>query len=199
MSNKCYETKFTIGWALVRNSSGIQKMGQFLKNENKTALTGESLPAGEKFGDQCFSGSTCKQSEAKGVVIATGENILFGRASALVGADDNSSGHLQMIFAQIGMFGLVSIGIFIVIGSSIGVESMNLLVLVNGSITIAMPIVLFVTLAVGAQQLAKYKAIVIQITNIEELSGFRCLFSQKTGTLTTDVVVAKKKKEGMNN
>ncbi|CAH7680567.1 hypothetical protein PPACK8108_LOCUS13369 [Phakopsora pachyrhizi] len=49
-----------------------------------------------------------------------------------------------------------------------------------------MTIVLSVTLAVGAQQFAKYKAIVTQITAIEELAGVTILCSDKTGTLTTN-------------
>ena len=47
----------------------------------------------------------------------------------------------------------------------------NILVLLIGGIPIALPTVLSVTLAVGAQQLAKYKAIVTRITAIEELAG----------------------------
>lgn len=162
---------------------------------DQAALTGESLPATKKLGDQCFSGSTCKQGEAEGVVIATGANTFFGRAAALVGADDDSSGHLQKILAQIGTFCLVSIGIFIVAEIFVmyagfrfqyrrGIN--NLLVLLIGGIPIAMPTVLSVTLAVGAQQLAKYKAIVTRITAIEELAGVTILCSDKTGTLTTN-------------
>lgn len=58
--------------------------------------------------------------------------------------------------------------------------------LLIGGIPIAMPTVLSVTLAVGAQQLAKYKAIVTRITAIEELAGVTILCSDKTGTLTTN-------------
>jgi H+-transporting ATPase len=81
---------------------------------DQAALTGESLPQGKKLGDQCFSGSTCKQGEAEGVVISTGANTFFGRAASLVGQDDDTTGHLQKILAQIGSFCLVSIGIFVV-------------------------------------------------------------------------------------
>lgn len=49
-----------------------------------------------------------------------------------------------------------------------------------------MPTVLSVTMAVGAQQLAKHKAIVTRITAIEELAGVTILCSDKTGTLTTN-------------
>jgi H+-transporting ATPase len=162
---------------------------------DQAGLTGESLPQPKHVGDQCFSSSICKQGEAEGVVIATGANTFFGRAASLVGADDDSTGHLQKILAQIGLFCLVSIGIFVLLEILIlyadfrysyrrGLD--NILVLLIGGIPIAMPTVLSVTLAVGAQQLAKYKAIVTRITAIEELAGVTILCSDKTGTLTTN-------------
>ncbi|KAF7426060.1 plasma membrane H+-ATPase [Pleurotus ostreatus] len=162
---------------------------------DQAALTGESLPQSKKTGDQCFSGSTCKQGEAEGVVISTGANTFFGRAASLVGQDDDTTGHLQKILAQIGSFCLVAIGIFVVAEILVlyagfrftyrrGLD--NLLVLLIGGIPIAMPTVLSVTLAVGAQQLAKHKAIVTRITAIEELAGVTILCSDKTGTLTTN-------------
>lgn len=162
---------------------------------DQAALTGESLPQSKKLGDQCFSGSTCKQGEAEGVVISTGANTFFGRAASLVGQDDDTTGHLQKILAQIGSFCLVVIGIFIVAEIFClyagfryhyrrGIN--DILVLLIGGIPIAMPTVLSVTLAVGAQQLAKYKAIVTRITAIEELAAVTILCSDKTGTLTTN-------------
>ena len=162
---------------------------------DQAALTGESLPSAKKNGDQCFSGSTCKQGEAEGVVISTGANTFFGRAASLVGQDDDTTGHLQKILAQIGSFCLVAIGIFLIAEIFClyagfryryrrGLD--NLLVLLIGGIPIAMPTVLSVTLAVGAQQLAKHKAIVTRITAIEELAGVTILCSDKTGTLTTN-------------
>ena len=162
---------------------------------DQAGLTGESLPQNKKVGDQCFSSSICKQGEAEGIVIATGANTFFGRAATLVGQDNDSTGHLQKILAQIGTFCLVSIGIFILAEIFVlyagfrynyrrGLD--NILVLLIGGIPIAMPTVLSVTLAVGAQQLAKYKAIVTRITAIEELAGVTILCSDKTGTLTTN-------------
>ena len=180
---------------------------------DQAALTGESLPQSKKLGDQCFSfvfftspsdhpvltlicsGSTCKQGEAEGIVISTGANTFFGRAASLVGQDDDTTGHLQKILAQIGSFCLVSIGIFVVAEILVLYAGFrynyrrglnNILVLLIGGIPIAMPTVLSVTLAVGAQQLAKHKAIVTRITAIEELAGVTILCSDKTGTLTTN-------------
>jgi H+-transporting ATPase len=169
---------------------------------DQAALTGESLPSAKKEGDQCFSGSTCKQGEAEGVVISTGANTFFGRAASLVGQDDDTTGHLQKILAQIGSFCLVSIGIFVLAeifclyagfrySYRRGLD--NILVLLIGGIPIAMPTVLSVTLAVGAQQLAKHKAIVTRITAIEELAGVTILCSDKTGTLTTNKLTIDRK------
>ncbi|KAH9463002.1 hypothetical protein MJO28_008869 [Puccinia striiformis f. sp. tritici] len=162
---------------------------------DQAALTGESLPTSKTVGDQCFSGSICKQGEAEGIVSATGANTFFGRAATLVGAENDSTGHMQAVLAKIGGFCLVSIGIAIALELIIlygafrysyrrGLD--NILVLLIGGIPIAMPTVLSVTLAVGAQQLAKYKAIVTRITAIEELAGVTILCSDKTGTLTTN-------------
>jgi H+-transporting ATPase len=147
------------------------------------------------FSHQLHSGSTCKQGEAEGVVISTGANTFFGRAASLVGQEDDTTGHLQKILAQIGSFCLITIGIFVIAEIFVlyagfrwsyrsGLD--NILVLLIGGIPIAMPTVLSVTLAVGAQQLAKYKAIVTRITAIEELAGVTILCSDKTGTLTTN-------------
>jgi H+-transporting ATPase len=102
---------------------------------------------------------------------------------------------LQKILAQIGSFCLVSIGIFVLAEILVLYAGFrysyrrglnNILVLLIGGIPIAMPTVLSVTLAVGAQQLAKHKAIVTRITAIEELAGVTILCSDKTGTLTTN-------------
>ncbi|ORY31818.1 plasma membrane H+ ATPase [Naematelia encephala] len=162
---------------------------------DQAALTGESLPSGKKLGDECFSGSTCKQGEAEAIVISTGPNTFFGRAATLVGQDNDQVGHLQMVLARIGSFCLVSIGIFVLLEILVLYAAYrqtyrrglnNILVLLIGGIPIAMPTVLSVTLAVGAQQLAKHKAIVTRITAIEELAGVTILCSDKTGTLTTN-------------
>ncbi|PWN52859.1 plasma-membrane proton-e [Violaceomyces palustris] len=162
---------------------------------DQASLTGESLPVNKKVGDQCFSGSTCKQGEAEGVVISTGANTFFGRAASLIGSDDDEIGHLQQVLSRIGLFCMTTIGVFIVLEILIlyagfrynyrrGID--NILVLLIGGIPIAMPCVLSVTMAVGAQQLAKHKAIVTRITAIEELAGVDILCSDKTGTLTTN-------------
>ncbi|KAF8140963.1 HAD-like domain-containing protein, partial [Mycena galopus ATCC 62051] len=109
--------------------------------------------------------------------------------------DDDTTGHLQKILAQIGSFCLVAIGIFVIAEILViyagfkysyrrGASGQHL----RAHIPIAMPTVLSVTLTVGAQQLAKHKAFGDHpyFTALEELAGVTILCSNKTGTLTTN-------------
>jgi H+-transporting ATPase len=52
------------------------------------------------------------------------------------------------------------------------------------SIPVALPAVLSVTMAIGAERLASFKAIVSRLVAIEEMAGMDILCSDKTGTLT---------------
>ena len=59
-----------------------------------------------------------------------------------------------------------------------------MLVLLVGSVPVAMPAVLSVTMALGAKLLAREKAIVSRLESIEEMAGMEVLCSDESGTLT---------------
>ncbi len=73
---------------------------------DQAALTGESLPAKKKVGDEAYSGSVVKQGEMEGVVIGTGSNTFFGRTAQLV-AGAGSVSHAQTAMFQIANFLIV--------------------------------------------------------------------------------------------
>ncbi|KAG5721448.1 ATPase 6, plasma membrane-type [Termitomyces sp. T112] len=125
-------------------------------------------------------GSTCKNGEAEGVIVSAGANTFFGHAAPLIRQDDDTTGHLQKILAQTKSFCLISIGIFVITkifclyatfwySYHHGLD--NILVLLIGGISIPMPTDLSITLTIGAQQLAKHKAIVTHIHCHQEASG----------------------------
>jgi H+-transporting ATPase len=167
---------------------------------DQSALTGESMPATKKPGDEVFSGSTCKQGEIEAVVIATGVHTFFGKAAHLVDSTNNV-GHFQKVLTAIGNFCIVSIAIGIVIEIIVmypiqkrnyrdGID--NLLVLLIGGIPIAMPTVLSVTMAIGSHRLSQQGAITKRMTAIEEMAGMDVLCSDKTGTLTLNKLTVDK-------
>jgi H+-transporting ATPase len=158
---------------------------------DQSALTGESLPVDKKAGDDAYSGSIAKQGEMDGVVVATGMNTYFGKTAHLVEQAKTVS-HFQRAVLRIGNFLiLVTIGLVLVIGLAALFRHDPLLetvqfalILTVASIPVALPAVLSVTMAVGAERLARMRAIVARLVSIEEMAGMDMLCSDKTGTLT---------------
>jgi H+-transporting ATPase len=158
---------------------------------DQSALTGESLPVDKKIGDDAYSGSIAKQGEMNGLVTATGMNTYFGKTAHLVEQAKTVS-HFQRAVLRIGNFLiLVTIGLVLVIALAAlfrrdpVVETIQFaLILTVASIPVALPAVLSVTMAIGAERLAKFKAIVSRLVAIEEMAGMNMLCSDKTGTLT---------------
>jgi H+-transporting ATPase len=158
---------------------------------DQSALTGESLPVDKKAGDQAYSGSIAKQGEMTAVVTATGMNTYFGRTARLV-EQAKSISHFQRAVLRIGNFLiLTTVGLVLVIAVAALFRHDPLLetvqfalILTVASIPVALPAVLSVTMAVGAERLARLRAIVSRLVSIEEMAGMDMLCTDKTGTLT---------------
>src|SRR6266404_905090 len=164
---------------------------------DQSALTGESLPANKKSGEDAYSGSVVKQGEMVAVITATGVNTFFGRTAKLVAAAGSVS-HFQRAVMKIGNFLIILALVLVVILVASRLFDMRghydrvvllrlaeiVLILLVASVPVAMPAVLSVTMALGARRLAKSKAIVSRLEAIEELAGVDVLCSDKTGTLT---------------
>ncbi|MGB5733513.1 MAG: plasma-membrane proton-efflux P-type ATPase [Thiohalocapsa sp.] len=171
---------------------------------DQAALTGESLPADKKVGDAAYSGSVVKEGEMEGVVIATGSNTFFGRTAQLV-AGAGSVSHAQTAMFQIANFLIIVAVVLALIMVGFDVwrdivvrddwkwdDALNILqfvlILLVASIPVAMPAVFSITMALGALALSKEKAIVSKLSAIEEMAGVDILCSDKTGTLTKNVL-----------
>ena len=158
---------------------------------DQSALTGESLPVDKKSGDDAYSGSIAKQGEMTAVVTATGMNTYFGRTARLVQQAGTVS-HFQRAVLRIGNFLILTTAGLVLLIVVVGLFRHNpllemvqfALILAVASIPVALPAVLSVTMAVGAERLARMKAIVSRLVAIEEMAGMDTLCSDKTGTLT---------------
>jgi H+-transporting ATPase len=158
---------------------------------DQSALTGESLPVDKKAGDDAYSGSIAKQGEMTAVVTATGMNTYFGRTARLVEQAGTVS-HFQRAVLRIGNFLILTtvglVAMIVVAGLFRHNPLLEMvqfaLILAVASIPVALPAVLSVTMAVGAERLARLKAIVSRLVSIEEMAGMDTLCSDKTGTLT---------------
>ncbi len=158
---------------------------------DESALTGESLPVDKGPGDDAWSGSLVRRGEMKGLVTATGEGTWFGRTARLVQEAETRS-HFQRAVLQIGDFlilGTLALVAVILLAALYRhdplIEALLFaLILTVAAVPVALPAVLSVTMAVGAERLARMKAIVSRLAAVEELAGMTVLCCDKTGTLT---------------
>merc|ERR1719482_424005 len=73
----------------------------------------------------------------------------------------------------------------LVVGSSVIDTLESCLSLVIASVPIALPMVMKVTLSLGAKEMADEGGIVTHLTALEDIASMKVLCSDKTGTLTT--------------
>jgi H+-transporting ATPase len=192
----------------LRGGDIIPADGYFLEGDpcqvDEAALTGESLPVkvprkddtGKPYsGKGMLSGSILKVGEAYLLVSHTGVNTMIGAAAKAI---QDSSGHEVGVFegkiidaAKV----LISITIVVVIVlfyymyfvqevPMAEVLEMSLS-LVIASVPVALPMVMKVTLSIGAKEMADEGGIVTHLTALEEIASMKVLCSDKTGTLTT--------------
>jgi len=164
---------------------------------DQSALTGESLPVSKKINEVAYANTIIKQGEMLAVVVNTGMHTNFSSVVSLVARSSlKERSHFQEMVIQIGNFLIVItlvLVLLIVMVSLFRHESMLeiarfALVLTVAAIPVALPAVLSVTMAVGAVNLARRQAIVSKLTAIEELAGVDIFCSDKTGTLTRNVM-----------
>ena len=164
--------------------------GDYL-SADESALTGESLPVDKKAGDTAWSGAAVKLGEMTGVVTATGMRTYFGKTAQLVQSAQARS-HFQRAILSIGNFLIlttIALVVVILVAAFLRYNSSwqtlrFCLILTVAAIPVALPTVLSVTMAVGAEKLAQMKAVVSRLVAIEELAGVDVLCADKTGTLT---------------
>jgi len=170
--------------------------GEFLQVD-QSALTGESLPVNKQAGEDLYANAIIKQGEMVARVTATGLHTYFGKTVGLVAkAEKEESGHFQKMVIKVGdyLIFMTIILITIIIWHGIQKDEPILdllifaLILTISAIPVAMPAVLTVTMALGARVLATKEAIVTKLSAIEEAAGMDILCSDKTGTLTQNLM-----------
>jgi len=176
---------------------------------DQAALTGESLPVqvpredgeGEPGDGKCtegklmYSGAIIKQGECHCVVWKTGVHTMMGEAAtAIQEAGGKAEGLFESKIIQaarvlilITLIVVVSLFYYnyVVVGKDIAQVLESSLSLVIASVPVALPMVMKVTLSIGAKEMADHGGIVTHLTALEEIASMKVLCSDKTGTLTT--------------
>lgn len=137
-----------------------------------------------------------RAGKALAMVFDHGRNTFMGKTASMISSVDEV-GHFQMILMQITGF-LMGVS-FVLVGIALALllardnpllDSIAFcVVLLVASIPIAMPVVSTSTMALGSRALSEEGAIVTRLASIEEVAGMDMLCSDKTGTLTKNVMI----------
>ena len=171
---------------------------------NTAALTGEPLPRkypSDDHGTLILCGCTIQAGEAYGIVRKTGINTEIGAANSDIMKDKTEtkvSVFERKVLLTVQVIIMVSLldilVIFVEQGfaqhqfNKSGVKTLLLtcLSIIIAAVPIALPLVLQVTMALGAGKMAsEFSAVVTSLPALQDISSMQCLCSDKTGTLTT--------------
>lgn len=171
---------------------------------DESILTGESLPVHKSLDlvpsettladrtNMLWGGTVITDGTAEGVVVATAGNTAIGGIATLVGRQEDEKTPLEqsvMQFTKIISVILVFVGILIaVIGIYNGYPLSEMLLtsiaVIVSAVPESLPIALSVVLAIGAETLAKKRAVVRKMAATETLGATTIILTDKTGTLT---------------
>ena len=170
----------------------------------ESALTGESLPIekgrtanapGAALADRTamlFQNTSVTRGTARMIVVETGMRTEVGRIATLLSSVSNKRSPLQReldgLTRVIGIVAWLAVIVIIVIGALRGQELSELLFLGTAvaisAIPTGLPTFVQSLLSWGATHLAKEKAIVASLADVETLGATSAICSDKTGTLT---------------
>ena len=167
------------------------------------ALTGEPLPRkypSEVHGRTIFCGCTVKAGEAYCLVKATGSNTEIGNNNKEIMEDKvktKISVFEQKILYCVKLIIMASIMVTLVVLLVQGIGRgefqsgtseliLTCLSIIIAAVPIALPLVVQVTMALGAGKMAReFNAVVTSLPALQDLASMTILCSDKTGTLTT--------------
>ncbi|MER7509494.1 cation-transporting P-type ATPase [Streptomyces lavendulae] len=167
-------------------------------------LTGESAPVERIAGpgtvgatllqepNLVFSGTTCGEGQARGIVFATGNHTELGRIAALSQRTRRDPSPLEVQVKKVAWLiaGVaVALGaVFLLLGVVVGLPLTDALTFAIGLLVANVPEGLLPTitlaLAVGVRLLARQGAVIKRLSAVETLGSTNVICTDKTGTLT---------------
>jgi P-type Ca2+ transporter type 2C len=171
---------------------------------DEAVLTGESMPvdkqadaladAGDLLSDRTnslFKGTAVVHGRARALVVATGMDTALGQIAALLQAHPPPT-PLQRRLAVLGRrLAIASIAVCAIVftagvarGESVLLMFLTAVSLAVAAIPEALPAVVTVSLALGAQRMARHRALIRKLPAVETLGSVTVICTDKTGTLT---------------
>lgn len=199
------EARFLVVGDLVnlREGDRIPADGQILSDISmeidEAILTGESLPVEKNRGDELLSGTFIVSGKGYMKVTSIGYQTKLGKIAEELTAVKKPKTPLSQNLDDLGkkfaLIGFIAALFLILIGIFQGRDAYHLiLTAINLAVAVVpegLPMVVTISLAVGAFRLAKEKTIVRKMIAIETLGATTAILSDKTGTITQNKMSVK--------
>jgi len=148
-----------------------------------------------------YSGTLVVHGQARGVVVATGAATEIGRISSLIATVPSLETPLLRQMAHFGqqltvgilLLALLTFGFgWLVRGNAWADMFLAAVGLAVAAIPEGLPAVMTITLAIGVQRMARRNAIIRRLPAVEALGSVTVICSDKTGTLTQNVMTVQR-------
>ncbi len=179
---------------------------------DESMLTGESEPSNKNVkplpielsvadrANMAFSGTIIVQGRGRAVVVATGLKTEIGKIAELIKSTKRVETPIQKrtkdLSRKLGLFALLaSVAVFALAtlrSFDLFETSLFALATAVSAIPEGLPAVLTVTLAIGVSRMAKRNALIRKLQAVDTLGSTTVICTDKTGTLTTNQMTAKK-------
>lgn len=167
---------------------------------NESILTGESLAVMKNLSETVYLGTLVIKGKGIMQVTKTGMHTQFGQIAETLATIQEEKAPLQKNLDQLGKtlsYSVLVVGFFIIVIGLMNNQDLVPLILVSASIAVAaipegLPAVVTIAFAVGTHRMAKRGAIVRKMAAVETLGAVSVIISDKTGTITRNIMRVKK-------